>query len=323
MGSMESMKLVVLDGHTLNPGDLSWEKLESLGELTVHERTAPEQVVERAREAEVLFTNKALLPAEVIKQLPRLRYIGVLATGCNVVDLEAAARRGVPVCNAAGYSSPSVAQMVFAYILALANRVSEHSSGVHKGKWAASEDFSYCEFPQEELAGQTLGIIGLGDIGSRVAGIAQAFGMHVIAYTRHPERQPPGGVSWASMEDLFRESDYLSLHCPLTSETEGLVNAERLTWMKQGACVINTGRGPLVDEQALADALNRGHLGGAGIDVLEKEPPDYPCPLIGARNCLITPHIAWATKASRARLMDTTVCNLKAFLDGRPVNKVN
>jgi len=279
--------------------------------------------VERAREANALFTNKALLPREVIAQLPSLQYIGVLATGCNVVDLEAAADRGIPVCNAAGYSAPSVAQMVFAYILEFANRASLHSAGVHSGKWSRSEDFCYWETPQQELADKTLGILGLGDIGSRVASIAHAFGMRVIAYTRHPERQPPDGVSWVSMEDLFRESDYLSLHCPLTPDTERLVNAQRLSWMKPGAVLINTGRGALVDEAALAGALASGQLGGAGVDVMEKEPPDYPSPLFGVRTCLITPHMAWATKASRQRLLEITVDNLRAFLEGTPVNKVN
>lgn len=310
------MKLVVLDGYTLNPGDLCWEKLGNLGDLTVHDRTPPEAVLERARGAEAIFTNKTVLSADTISALDDLKYIGVLATGTNVVDLKAAADRDIPVCNAAGYSTPAVAQMVFAYILNFSNRVADHSSGVRDGKWSRSIDFCYTDFPQVELAGKVIGIIGLGDIGSNVARIAQAFGMNVIAYTRNPEKAAPAGVRWVSMEDLLRQSDMVSLHCPLTEKTKGLINKESLSTMKQGSILINTGRGPLVDEEALAEALNSGHLGGAGIDVLKEEPPRYESPLFTAKNCVITPHIAWATQASRSRLMDITVDNFRAFLAG-------
>jgi glycerate dehydrogenase len=317
------MKIVVLDGNTLNPGDLSWDGLAAFGELTVHDRTPPDQVVERARGAEIVFTNKALLPAEVIGQLPELKYIGVLATGCNVVDLEAAAARDIPVCNAAGYSPPSVAQMVFAYVLHFSNRVADHSAGVRSGKWSRSIDFCYWDHPQVELAGRVLGIVGLGDIGSRVSAIAQAFGMRVIAFTRRPERPAPSGVEWADMKTLFAQSDVLTLHCPLTDETEHLINGDSLSQMKDGAILINTGRGPLIDEAAVAEALHSGKLGGAGIDVLREEPPRYESPLFNAPNCVITPHIAWATKAARQRLMDITVDNLKGFLAGEVRNRVN
>lgn len=317
------MNIVVLDGFTLNPGDLCWDSLEQLGNLTVFDRTPPEMVKERAGEAEAVLTNKSLMPAGVIESLPKLQYIGVLATGTNVVDLEAAAGRGIPVCNAAGYSSPSVAQMVFAYILHFANRVSEHSAGVRAGKWSKSMDFCYWEYPQVELAGQTLGIVGLGDIGGRVAAIARAFGMRVVAWTRNPDKPAPGGVDWVPMEELYRESDYISLHCPLTRETENMVNADSLSRMKPGAVLINTGRGPLVDESALAEALNNGKIRGAAIDVMREEPPRSGSPLLSAQNCLITPHIAWATRAARQRLMDITVDNLKAFLAGTPKNRVN
>jgi glycerate dehydrogenase len=317
------MKIVVLDGNTLNPGDLEWDGLAALGELTVHDRTPAEQVVKRAQGAEIVFTNKALLPAEAIQQLPDLKYIGVLATGCNVVDLDAAAERGIPVCNAAGYSPPSVAQMVFAYILHFSNRVADHSAGVRSGKWSASVDFCYWDFPQVELAGKVLGIVGLGDIGSRVAEIGRVFGMKVIAFTRRPERPAPAGVEWVDMDALFAQSDTLSLHCPLTQETEHLINRDSLSKMKDGAILINTGRGPLIDEAAVADALHSGKLGGAGIDVLREEPPRYESPLFTAPNCVITPHIAWATQAARQRLMDITVENLKGFLEGEVRNRVN
>ena len=317
------MKIVVLDGYTLNPGDLSWTGLEGLGELTVHDRSASGEVIERARGADVLLTNKTLLPKEVIDKLPDLKYIGVLATGCNVVDLEAASAHGIPVCNAAGYSSPSVAQMVFAYILHFANRVADHSDGVRNGKWSASEDFCYWDFPQAELEGRVLGIVGLGDIGRRVMEIAMGFRMEVIAFTRRPERSAPKGVRWVDMESLFTESDFISLHCPLTPKTTGMINNESLAKMKSSAILINTGRGPLVDEEALATALNEGKLAGAGVDVLKEEPPRYESPLFSAKNCLITPHIGWATRSARQRLMDITIENLRAFKDGTIRNRVN
>ena len=294
-----SKQIVVLDGHTLNPGDLSWDGLECLGDLRVHERTSPEDLRQRAAGAEILLTNKTVLSAEDIDYLEKLEYIGVLATGCNVVDLEAAARRGIPVCNAAGYSTSSVVQMVFAYMLHFSNQVADHS------------------------AGRTLGIIGLGEIGGQVARTARAFGMRVLATTRNPDRPEPEGVRWVDSDTLFAESDYLSLHCPLTPQTEGVINRDSIARMKRTAILINTGRGGLVKEQDLADALNQGRLAGAAVDVLQQEPPTGGSPLIGARNCLITPHIAWATRASRKRLMRITEENLKAFLNGSPQNRVN
>jgi glycerate dehydrogenase len=317
------MKIVVLDGLTLNPGDLSWGGLEELGDLRVYERTPPEEVMERATGAEVLLTNKTLLPGEVIAALPALKYIRLLATGCNVVNLEAASSCGIPVCNAAGYSTPAVAQMVFAYILYFSNRVADHSEGVRAGKWSESVDFCYWDYPQVELQGQVIGIVGLGDIGSQVAKIANAFGMRVIAFTRRPERPAPEGVSWVDMDTLYSESDIVSLHCPLTEETERMINAKSLKKMKEGAILINTGRGPLIDEEAVATALNAGKLGGAAVDVLKEEPPRYESPLFKARNCLITPHIAWATRSARQRLMDITVDNLKSFINGQVKSRVN
>ncbi len=317
------MKIVVLDGHTLNPGDLSWAGLERLGDLVVHERTGASEVMERAAGADVLLTNKTPLTAGTIGSLSELKYIGVLATGCNVVDLEAARARGIPVCNAAGYSTPAVAQMVFAYILHFMNRVVDHSAGVRSGRWQASEDFCYWDYPQVELASRTLGIIGLGDIGGRVARIARGFGMTILATTRRPERPAPEGVRWAGYEDLYAASDIVSLHCPLTEETKGLIHSGSLGLMKEGAILINTGRGPLVNEGDLAEALNEGRLGGAGIDVLNEEPPRHESPLFTARNCLITPHIAWATRDSRQRLMKITESNLEAFIKGEPLKAVN
>ena len=317
------IKIVVLDGHTLNPGDLSWAGLERLGEFVVHERTSADELLERAAGANILLTNKTPLTAETIGSLEDLKYIGVLATGCNVVDLEAARARGIPVCNAAGYSTPAVAQMVFAYILHFMNRVADHSAGVRSGKWQASEDFCYWDYPQVELAARTIGIIGLGDIGGRVAQIARAFGMSVLATTRRPERPAPEGVQWAGYDELFQASDIVSLHCPLTEETKALINARTLGQMKQGAILINTGRGPLINEADLAESLNRGWLGGAGIDVLNEEPPRYESPLFTAQNCLITPHIAWATREARERLMKITESNLEAFIKGEPLKTVN
>lgn len=315
-------KIVVLDGHTLNPGDLSWEPLKALGSLTVHDRTPPGEVAERAKDAEIVFTNKALLPREVIEVLRELRYIGVLATGFNIVDVEAAAERGIPVCNVPGYGSPSVAQLTFALILELAQGVGQHSAGVREGKWSASPDFCYWEQPLVELQDLTLGLIGCGAIGSAVARIAGAFGMRVVAMTR--SGNVPEGVESVELEELLRKADVVSLHCPLTAENEGMINAERLGLMKPSAFLINTGRGPLINEADLAAALEAGTIAGAGLDVLSKEPPPPDNPLLQARNCLITPHLAWATRAARLRLLNITVDNLRTWLEGKPpVNVVN
>ncbi len=317
------MRMVILDGYTVNPGDTDWSGLEALGDLTIYERSPEETVVERSQEAEVVFTNKSILSGDSLRQLPQLKYIGVLATGYNVVDIPATKELGIPVCNVSGYSNQSVAQLVFAHILNHANHVALHSEGVHQGKWSESIDFCYWDTPQIELDGQILGIVGLGAIGKATARIAQAMGMQVIATTRDPSKTPPQGIRWVSKEQLFAESDVISLHCPLTPETQHMINPESLSLMKPSAFLVNTGRGPLVNEQALADALNEGRIAGAGIDVLDQEPPRYESPLFGAKNCSITPHIAWATLAARQRLIDSTVENLEAFLRGETRNRVN
>jgi len=317
------MKIVVLDGYALNPGDLSWDALEALGPCEIHDRTAPGDVLARAREAQIVLTNKTVLSAEIIEQLPELRYIGVLATGYNVVDADAARERGIPVTNVPVYSTRSVAQMVFAHLLNLTHHVGEHSASARGGRWQGCEDFCYWEYPPIELAGMTMGIVGLGRIGRAVAQLALAFGMNVLAFDKYAQDPPPDGVALVDLDDLFRRSDVVSLHCQLTDETEHMVNAERLALMKPSAFLINTSRGPVVDEDALADALNAGRIAAAGLDVLSTEPPSADNPLLKAGNCYLTPHIAWATKAARQRLMETAVQNIRAFLEGRPQNVVN
>ncbi|MCA9245769.1 MAG: D-2-hydroxyacid dehydrogenase [Planctomycetales bacterium] len=316
------MQIVVLDGHTLNPGDLSWEPLERLGPTTIHSRTPAEQVVERAAGAEIVITNKALLPRAAIEQLPALQYIGVTATGVNIVDVEAARERGIPVCNVPSYGTKSVAQMAFAHVLNLSQRVAEHAQLVRDGRWRDSQDFCFWDFPLIELAGRTMGIVGLGAIGRETARLAGAFGMQVIAATRTAPDDAPD-VRIVDLDTLFAESDIVSLHCPLTDETRHLVNRERLARMKPTALLINTSRGPLIDEAALAAALIAGQLAGAGLDVLSEEPPRGENPLLAAPNCYVTPHIAWATSAARARLMQASVENVAAFLAGEPQNVVN
>lgn len=316
------MKIVVLDGYALNPGDLSWQGLGQCGELTVYDRTTPELAVERAAGACVVLTNKVLLGETEIARLPELRYIGVLATGVNVVDLGAARTRGIVVTNVPAYSTPSVAQHVFALLLELSRGVGRHAALVREGAWCRSADFAFWQSPQVELAGKTFGIVGFGGIGRAVARIAKAFDMHVLVHTRTPDMQAPG-AEFTSLERVFAEADVVSLHCPLSRETQGLVDAERLAGMKPNAFLINTGRGPLIDEAALADALQRGVIAGAGLDVLSQEPPATDNPLLNARNCLITPHLAWATLAARQRLMETVTANVKAFLTGTPQNQVN
>jgi glycerate dehydrogenase len=310
--------ITVLDGFTLNPGDLSWRDLAALGNLTVHERTLPEQVLERCRDSDVVLTNKTTLPGEIIRALPALRFIGVLATGYNVVDVAAAAERGIPVSNVPGYAASSAAQAVFSLLLELATRTGDHARAVAEGRWTRSQDFCFWDSPLVELDGLTLGIVGFGNIGRAVARIARAFGMRVLVCSR----RPVDGEENVSLDALFARSDVVSLHCPLTEETRHLVNADRLRLMRPQAFLINTGRGPLVDEQALAEALERGQIAGAGLDVLSSEPPPAGHPLVGAKNCLITPHIAWATKAARMRLMGAAVENVRAFLGGHPQNLV-
>lgn len=319
---MSQIRIVVLDGHTLNPGDLSWEGLRSLGKCQIYDRTRPEQVMERATDAEVVLTNKTALSRQAIASLPDLRYIGVLATGFNVVDLAAASERGIPVTNVPGYSTPSVVQMTFALILELTHRVGDHAEGVRQGRWCQSPDFAYWEHPLVELQGLKLGIVGYGSIGRAVATVGRAFGMEIWV-APGPRRPGCGDAKMVDLDALFRDADVVSLHCPLTSETEGLVNARRLNLMKPTAFLINTGRGPLLVEKDLADALNAGRIAGAGLDVLTKEPPPCDHPLLQARNCFITPHQAWATRAARARLLERVVDNLHCFLAGHPKNVVN
>jgi glycerate dehydrogenase len=316
------MKIVVLDGHTLNPGDLSWDELKALGACEVYDRTPPDQVVARAKDAEVILTNKTVLDAATLRQLPRLKYIGVLATGYNIVDVQAARERNIPVTNIPTYGTPSVAQMVFAHLLELTQHVAHHAQTVRDGRWTRSADFCYWDFPLIELNGLTMGIVGYGRIGRETAAVAKAFGMKVLAFEIGPK--PVGSeAEFVPLDDLFRRSDVVSLHCPLTPETKGLVNAQRLSLMKKTAFLINTSRGPLVEEQALADALNSGRIAGAGLDVLAVEPPSPANPLLKAKNCRITPHIAWATRAARERLMKTAMDNVRVFVAGGKRNVVN
>ena len=321
MSSTSSPRIVVLDGHTLNPGDLDWRAVESLGELTVYQRTTAADIAGRAAGAEILLTNKTPVSAEVIAALPTLRFIGVLATGFNVVDTAAAKARGIPVCNVPGYGTASVAQHVFALLLELTQRTGHHAQTVREERWSACPDFCYWDFPLVELSGRTLGIVGCGSIGEAVARIGIAFGMKVLASARRP--RGVAGVEFVSTEEIFRRADVVTLHCPLTEETRGIVNAARIATMKPSAFLINTGRGPLVVEQDLADALNAGRIAGAALDVLSTEPPPAGNPLFSAKDCIITPHIAWATHASRARLMDVVSENISAFLAGTPKNVVN
>jgi glycerate dehydrogenase len=316
------MKIVVLDGYTLNPGDLTWDALRALGEVALFDRTPPEQVAARSADAEIIVTNKALLPREVIAALPKLRFIAVTATGFNIVDAAAAKERGVPVSNVPLYGTRAVAQFTIALLLELCHHVGAHADSVRAGDWVESADWCYARYPLLELDGLTFGIVGWGRIGQATAAIARAMGMKIIVASRSP-KPPADGVEFVPLEDVFRRADVVSLHCPLTPETKHLVNAERLALMKPTAFLLNTSRGPLLDEAAVATALNTGRLAAAGLDVLSTEPPKADNPLLTARNCLITPHQAWAAKAARARLMDTTVANVRAFLAGRPENVVN
>jgi len=317
------MKITVLDGYCLNPGDLSWDTLRALGELDAFDRTRADQVVERAAGAEIVFTNKTPLSAEALAQLPTLRYIGVLATGYNIVDVAAAQRQNIVVTNIPTYGTASVAQFVFALLLELCHNVKLHSDAVRAGEWTRSPDWSFWKTPLVELAGKTMGIVGFGRIGRHTARIADALGMRVIASdTFHGEDPALTDFRWGSVEEVLGESDAVSLHAPLFPETRGMINAQSLRLMKPSAFLINTSRGPLVVDQDLADALNAGRLAGAGLDVLSIEPPAADNPLLSARNCLVTPHMAWATREARARLMDLAVENLTAFLAGSPKNVI-
>jgi glycerate dehydrogenase len=317
------MKIVVLDGYTLNPGDLSWAPLQALGDCTVHERTPAELTAARAAGAPILLTNKTALGRAEIAHLPDLRYVGVLATGYNVVDTRAAGERGIVVTNVPTYGTRSVAQMVFALVLEHTQHVGQHDALVHAGAWCRSPDFSFSAAPLLELDGKTMGIIGLGRIGVAVAELARAFGMRVVGADSNPRPDLPDWIRLLAVDEVCREADVLSLHCPLTPETHFLINAERLRLFKPSAFLVNTSRGPVVDEAALAAALRAGQLAGAGVDVLNREPPAPDCPLLDAPRCLITPHIAWATREARERLLSTAVANLRAFLAGQPVNVVS
>ena len=317
------MKIVLLDAHTANPGDLSWAPLEAIAPCEIHPRTPVAETIARCADAEVVITNKAPLTREIIEALPRLRYIGVTATGFNIVDTAAARERGIVVTNVPGYSTPAVAQLVFALLLELTNNVGHHARTVRDGRWTACPDFCYWDHPLIELSGRTLGIVGYGDIGSAVARIALAFGMKVLAGKREWKNPPPDGVTPAGMDEIFSQSDAITLHCPLTDATRHLVCDRTLALMKPDAFLINTGRGPLVDEAALARALNDSRIAGAGLDVLSVEPPKDGSPLFSARNCLITPHIGWASREARVRLIHLVASNLQAFLNDSPVNVVN
>ncbi len=316
------MKIVILDGYTANPGDLSWQGLEEMGEVTVYDRTKAEETVVRAAEAEIVLTNKVIISRETIAQLPKLKYIGVLATGYNVVDIEAAHERGITVTNVPAYSTESVAQMVFAHLLTVTNRTEHYAIENRKGRWTENPDFCYWDFPHMELAGKTFGIVGLGNIGRRVAEIATAFGMHVKAMTSKSADALPANIEKATLEDLLSTSDVLSLHCPLTDTTRHLINRETLRQMKPTAILINTGRGPLVNDQDVADALAGGRLAAFCADVLTEEPPKSDNPLLKESNAYFTPHIAWASTEARKRLIQVAVDNVCQFINGQPQNVV-
>lgn len=316
------MRLTILDAFTANPGDLSWAGLESLADCSFHDRTPASEVVARAQDAELIITNKTVLSGDAIRALPKLKYIGVLATGYNVVDIAAAKERGIIVTNVPGYSTPSVAQTVFALLLEFTHRVGHHAQTVREGRWSNCADFSYWDGTLIELSGRTLGILGYGTIGEAVAKIGLALGMRVIGNRRNWINPPIEGVTPVSQMDVFDQSDVLSLHCPLTESTKHLINTENIGRMKSTAFLINTARGPLVNEPDLAAALNEGRLAGAGLDVLSAEPPPADNPLLTAKNCFITPHIAWASKEARARLIETATANVEAFLGGAPRNVV-
>ena len=324
-------RIVVLDGYTTSPlspdrepadHEVGWQPLAALGELVVHPRTPADQVAQQIGGSAVALTNKALVGADVFAVCPQLKYVGVLATGVNVVDLDAAQAHGVTVTNVPGYSTPSVAQHVFALLLELCNRTAEHNDAVHAGRWASCDDFSFTTGPLVELSGMTLGVVGMGAIGRAVAAVGHALGMKIAAHSR-TQRDIGLPVEWLDVDALFTHADVVTLHCPLTPQTQSLVNAQRLATMKPGAFIINTGRGPLIDEAALTEALTSGTIAGAGLDVLSAEPPNADNPLLTAPNCVITPHTAWATVASRRRLLDIAAGNLKSYLGGQSVNVVS
>ncbi len=317
------MKIVVLDGYTLNPGDLSWNSLKQLGDVIIYDRTPVGKILERAKDAEVLFTNKTPLDRPVLEQLPTLKYIGVLATGYNIINIETTAKNKIIVTNVPGYGTDSVVQLTFALLLELCLHVQYHSDAVRSGRWSRSPDFSFHDFPLIELSGKTMGMIGFGNTGQKVADVARAFGMNILATTRTQRHQSErSNFKWVGITELLKNSDVVSIHCPLVPETKGLINKESISQMKRTAFLLNTSRGPIIVEEDLAEALNNDIIAGAGIDVLSVEPPLETNSLFKAKNCLITPHIAWATKEARERLMNIAVKNLAAFIAGKPVNVV-
>lgn len=317
------MKIVVLDGFTANPGDLSWDELEKLGDVTIYDRTQPSETVARATDAEIVLTNKVIIGREEMARLPHLLYIGVLATGYNVVDLEAAKERGIIVTNIPAYSTDSVAQMVFAHLLTVTNHTERFANENRQGRWSSNPDFCYYDEPIRELAGKTFGIVGLGNIGKRVAQIALAFGMKVAAFTSKPAESLPEGIQKAELKDLFQTSDVISLHCPLTPDTKHLINEETLRWIRPEAILINTGRGPLVDDNALASALKAGGLKAYCADVMTEEPPKADNPLLQVQNAYLTPHVAWASYEARIRLIRIATDNVLHFINGKPQNVVS
>lgn len=318
------MKITVLDGYTLNPGDLSWEGFEDLGEFTCYDRTDEKDILSRIGDAEILITNKTPVSAETIGACPNLKYIGVLATGYNVVDVKAAAERNIPVTNIPTYGTVAVAQFTFALLLHICHHVAEHSEAVRKGEWSSCPDFCFWNYPLTELAGKTMGIIGYGRIGQATGKLAQAFGMKVLAYDEYPVPELVcDTMKYVDLDELLSLSDVISLHCPLFESTKGIINRTNISKMKEGVIILNTSRGPLIIEEDLAEALNSGKVRAAGLDVVSTEPIAEENILLKAKNCIITPHIAWAPRESRSRLMDIAVENLKAFLQGHPVNKVN
>lgn len=318
------MKIVVLDGYTLNPGDISWDDLNQLGDVTIYDRTPLESIVDRIGDAEYVYTNKTPLTKETFEACPQIKFVGVLATGYNVVDVETAKEKGIIVSNVPTYGTTAVSQYVFALLLAMCHHVEDHSLSVKAGKWTESPDFCFWNSPLLELAGKTLGIIGFGRIGQATARIAEGFGMNVLAFDAHPNKDLETElIKLVDLDDVLSKSDFISLHCPLFPSTEGIINKESISKMKDGVKIINTSRGPLIVEEDLAEALNSDKVSGAAVDVLSVEPASMDNPLMKAKNCLITPHIAWAPKESRARLMNVAVDNLKQFINGCPVNVVN
>jgi len=317
------MKIVILDGYTENPGDLSWAGFEALGKLTVHDRTPADKIVERIGDAEAVITNKTPITAETLAACPNIKYIGVLATGYNVVDSAAAKERGIPICNIPTYGTEAVAQFAIALLLEICHHIGAHSEAVRSGSWETSEDWCFWDYPLIELANKTIGIIGFGRIGQATGRIAKVLGMNVLAYDEHQSNEGQTIGQYVPLDELLAKSDVISLHCPLFPSTQGIINRESIAKMKDGVIIINTSRGPLIVEQDLADALNSGKVYAAAVDVVSKEPIESVNPLLKAKNCIITPHIAWAPKESRARLMDIAVNNLRAFIDGNPTNVVN